>query len=343
MIEIDGSQGEGGGQILRTALALSVVSGKAFRIDRIRAGREKPGLMRQHLTCVQAAADVAAAVVVGASVGSTAVTFTPGPARHGDRTFSIGTAGATALVLQTVLPPLLVVAGRSRLIFEGGTHGKMAPPADFIERAFLPLLRKMGAKVSVVVEKRGFYPAGGGRVVVDVEGGHRLSALRLLERGRLVRAHARALVSNLPENVGHREVTVLRGRLPDLGLTRDDVEVVDVAGPGPGNALVLDLEFDELTEVISAIGERHKKAEAVAADVVAEAKAFLEAGVPVGAHLADQLLIPMALGSGGAFRTLALTPHTSTNIDVIRRFLDVDIGQRDSEGGVRIDVTVSHS
>jgi RNA 3'-terminal phosphate cyclase (ATP) len=338
MIEIDGSRGEGGGQILRTALALSVVSGKPFRIDRIRAGREKPGLMRQHLTAVQAAVDVAGGRASGASFGSTSVTFEPGVAKHGDRTFSIGTAGATALVLQTVLPPLLVVEGRSRLVFEGGTHGKAAPPADFIARAFVPLLNKMGAQVAIVVEKLGFYPAGGGRVVVDVVGGRALSSLRLLERGRVLKARARALVANLPENVGHREVTVLRGRLPELGLTRDDVEVVDVTGPGPGNALVLDLEFEGLTEVISAIGERHRKAEAVAADVVAEARALLDAGVPVGEHLADQLLIPLALGAGGAFRSLAPTPHTLTNIDVIQRFLDVGIEVRASEGGVRIDV-----
>ena len=341
-VEIDGSQGEGGGQVLRTALGLAAVTGKGLRVDRIRARREKPGLMRQHLACVLAAADVTGARVSGASIGSTSVSFEPGPVTHGDRTFSIGTAGATALVLQTVLPPLLLTPGRSRLVLEGGTHGRMAPPSDFIERAFLPLLRRMGASVDVVAARLGFFPAGGGRLVVDVEGGRPLSGLCLLSRGALQRMHARALVANLPLEIGRRELGALRARLP--GLRDDDVEVVAVDAAGPGNALVLDLQFEQLTEVVSAFGDRKTRAEAVVDDLAAQAQALIDADVPVGLHLADQLVLPLALAAcfgsgGGSFRTLPPTLHTRTNIAVIQRFLDVDIAVHDDDKATRIDVS----
>ena len=344
-IKIDGFRGEGGGQVLRTALALSVVTGKAFTIDGIRAGRSKPGLMRQHLSCVQAAADVGGdARLQGAHLGSTSLTFEPSPATHGDRTFAIGTAGATALLLQTVLPPLLVTPGRSRLVLEGGTHAAMAPTADFIVRAFAPVLRAMGASIEVSIEQHGFYPAGGGRIVVVVVGGTAWVALSLLDRGPLRSACARALIAHLPAHVGHREVLAVRTALPELSLGRDNVKVIEVHGHGPGNALLLDLEFEHSTELICAFGARQKSAEAVAAEVVADARIFLDAAVPVGAHLADQLLIPLALGAragsgGGSFCTLALTAHTLTNIDVIRRFLDVDIRVHDDDGRVRVCVS----
>ncbi len=345
MIEIDGSRGEGGGQILRTALALSAVTKQPFVIDRIRAGRAKPGLAQQHLTCVNAAALVCGARVDGAALGSTRVAFFPGDVVHGDRVFSVGTAGATALVVQTVLPPLLKAPGRSRLVVEGGTHGKMAPPADFLVHTFVPLLLRMGADVSIDVERCGFFPRGGGRLVVDVASGA-LHQLSLLERGRLRAVRVRALVSRLPRAIGEREVDVvvegMRAGIDVEGIAGAiEGEVVVVDTPGPGNAVVLELESESLVEVVTGFGEHRAPAEVVAQGVVDEASVYLRAGVPVGEHLADQLLLPMALGAGGSFRTLSPTPHTSTNIDTIRRFLDVDIAVVDEGNGVvRIDVVV---
>lgn len=188
-IEIDGSKGEGGGQILRTALALSAVSGRPFRIHSIRAGRAKPGLMRQHLMCVTAAETICNATVSGAVLSSSSVSFAPSAITHGGRTFSIGTAGSTCLVLQTVLPPLLMSVGRSRIVFIGGTHNPMAPTADFIARAFLPVLQQMGAVVDTQVVRPGFFPAGGGELVLTIEGGRALKPIELLNRGAVTRPH----------------------------------------------------------------------------------------------------------------------------------------------------------
>lgn len=179
MIIIDGSIGEGGGQILRTALALSMVTGQPFRIENIRAGREKPGLLRQHLTAVNAAATICTATVDGAAIGSRELTFTPEKAKPGEYTFSIGSAGSTTLVLQTVLPALLTADGPSSLTLEGGTHNPHAPPIDFLERTFLPLINRMGPTVTVTLERAGFYPAGGGRVVVKIQPAAKLSSVHL--------------------------------------------------------------------------------------------------------------------------------------------------------------------
>ncbi|HZL36037.1 MAG TPA: RNA 3'-terminal phosphate cyclase [Tepidisphaeraceae bacterium] len=198
LILIDGSQGEGGGQILRSALALSMLTGKPFRIENIRANRNKPGLMRQHLTAVNAAAAVCSANVSGAAIGSRELAFEPGAVRAGEYTFSVGSAGSTTLVLQTVLPPLLVAAGRSTLALEGGTHNIHAPPVDFLEYAFLPLVNRMGPRVSVTLERAGFYPAGGGRILAAIEPAEKLSPISILERGEIHHRMAKAICAGLP-------------------------------------------------------------------------------------------------------------------------------------------------
>ena len=335
-IEIDGSQGEGGGQILRTSLALSAVSGRPFRIYGIRAGRAKPGLMRQHLTCVTSAQAICNAKVNGAALSSTSVSFAPSTISHGDRTFAIGTAGSTCLVLQTVLPPLLIAAGRSQIVLVGGTHNPMAPTADFIARAFLPVLKKMGAVVDLQVTRPGFFPAGGGELVLTIEGGHALRPIELRERGVVTRISARAWVDQLPATIGHRELQVLRDR---FSLARDDLRLCELKGPGPGNCLVVDVEAVGGTDVISGLGERRRSSEEVADDVAVEVERFVAANVPVGEHLADQLLIPLALAGGGVFRTMALTEHTRTNIEIVKRFIDVDIDVVEEAGGA-VEITV---
>lgn len=331
---IDGSQGEGGGQVLRTSLALSAVTGAPFRIERIRAGRAKPGLLRQHLTAARAVAEVCGARVEGDALGSTALTFAPGPVRPGRYRFAVGTAGSAGLVLQAVLPPLLVADGPSELWIEGGTHNPHAPPAGFLQRALLPLIGRMGPEVRLELVRPGFYPAGGGSYRVTVTPAP-LRPLSLLERGPIASIEPTALVAHLPARVGHRELERIRSR---LALERRAGRVADVAGPGPGNAVEIAVTAGELTEVFSGFGERGRPAEAVADEAVDALLRWRDAGVPVGEHLADQLLVPLALGGGGTFRTLPPSLHTTTNAAVIAAFLDVKIAIDAAPGAATITV-----
>ena len=327
MLTIDGSLGEGGGQVLRSSLALSMVTGQPVKLTKIRAKRSKPGLMRQHLTSVNAAAEVSGAKVDGAELRSREITFRPAAVQGGEFTFRIGTAGSTGLVLQTVLPALLCATERSTVVIEGGTHNPTSPPFDFLDRAFLPLVNQLGPRVSATLERPGFYPAGGGRILVTVEPTESLRSLELLERGKLRDRRLRAIVAHLPEHIGERECSkVVRG----LQWPEKIGEVVSMDDSlGPGNALIAELEFERLTEVFVAFGEQGKKAERVGQEVLTQLRRYLKCDAPIGEYLTDQLLLPLAIGAaqgtgGGAFRTLGLSQHSRTHIDVIREFLDVD-------------------
>ena len=336
MLQLDGSAGEGGGQILRTALGLSLLTRTPFTIDRIRAGRERPGLQRQHLAAVNAAAEIGRADLRGAAVGSSILTFKPGPLTPGSYTFSVGTAGSSTLVLQTVLPALLQAPEITTLTLEGGTHNPWAPTYDFLERAFLPLISRMGTRVTPKLDRRGFYPAGGGRFTVSIEPGPRLERLDLLERGKILARRARAVVSALPVSIAHRELKVVE---TSLSLNRNQLQAVEEPRPvGPGNALMIEIESEHVTEVISSIGEKRVSAETVADRACEEARRYLESEVPVGEHLADQLLIPLALAGGGSFVTTPLSSHTTTNMDVIGMFLSRKFSvDRLAETRVRVD------
>ncbi|MFW6108000.1 MAG: RNA 3'-terminal phosphate cyclase [bacterium] len=331
MIEIDGAFGEGGGQILRTSLALSLATGQPFHITRIRASRSKPGLRRQHLAAARAAAEIGQAETDGMAMSSDDLTFAPGAIRPGWHHFSVGTAGSATLVLQTVLPALLTADGPSSLTLEGGTHNPFAPPFDFLHRTFLGLVNRMGPAAAVQLQRPGFYPAGGGRFTAEVEPAARLEPLELLERGRETGRRARAMVSALPVHIAERELRVV-GREPGWAGAARSVEIVDDPA-GPGNALLLELGFEHAVEVFTGFGRRGVRAEAVAGQALAEAREYLDAGAPVGPHLADQLLVPLALAGGGLFRTMPLTEHARTNIEVVRAFLPVDIGVADAGGG----------
>jgi RNA 3'-terminal phosphate cyclase (ATP) len=321
-VHIDGSQGEGGGQILRTALALGAITGTSVVIENIRAGRAKPGLMRQHLTAVRAAAEVCGGALTGDELGSRALSFTPGKVRPGDYRFPIATAGSACLVFQTVLWPLLFAGAPSHVVFEGGTYNPKAPPFDFLAVTLLPLLRRMGARVDARLERHGFYPAGGGRIAVDIAPST-LAPIELLDAGPVRAQRARALVANLSAKIARRELDVVRA---GLGWPEDACRVESITdAPGAGNVLFLELERDGVTEVFTSVGERGRPAERVAEEAVDEARRYLAADAPVGEHLADQLVIPMALAGGGAYRTGPLTLHSRTNIDVVRRFLPVEI------------------
>ncbi len=321
MIDIDGSAGEGGGQIVRTSLGLSLVTGKAFSIRRIRAGRKKPGLLRQHLTAVRAAAEVSRAEVDGDELGAGELTFAPGDVRPGEYRFAVGSAGSATLVLQTVLPGLMIAQGPSQLVLEGGTHNPFAPPFDFLQKAFLPILERIGPRVTVTLDRAGFYPAGGGKVSVHIEPQAKLRGVDLLERGRILRRSAQGVVSNLPLHIAMREVDCIRRK---MSLADDCIEARQVDSAGPGNVVMVEIESQNVTEVFTGFGQKGLPAEKVAARVVREAKRYLKAGVPVGEHLADQLLVPTAL-AGGRYRTLGPSSHMTTNVETIKRFLDVRI------------------
>jgi RNA 3'-terminal phosphate cyclase (ATP) len=330
-ITIDGSAGEGGGQILRSALGLSLVTGRPFRIERIRAARPKPGLLRQHLTAVHAAAKVGAARVSGDEMGSAELTFEPTALHGGEYAFAVGTAGSATLVLQTLLPALLRAKEPSRLTIEGGTHNPYAPPFDFVDRTFLPVLRRMGAAIDARLEAHGFYPAGGGRIVVTIDPCPDLAAVALLERGA-TSMKARVLVAALNEGIGNRELAVVCQR---LGLDRKECRVETVRdSAGPGNVMTIVVASETVTEVITGFGIKGVAAEQVASDTCDEAERYLRSDVPVGEHLADQLLIPMALAGGGVFRTVTPTPHTLTNVSVVQRFLDVPIAVHEESSEV---------
>jgi len=326
-ITIDGSFGEGGGQILRSSLALSVVTGRAFRVHNIRANRDRPGLRRQHLTAVNAAAAISGATVEGAAVGSNELSFSPTSVRPGEYEFDIGSAGSTTLVLQTVLPPLLKAPGPSVLTLVGGTHNPGGPPLDFLEKAFLPIIRRMGPGVEVELERPGFAPNGGGRWTVLVQPAAKLSPVRLTERGNVRRREGRVVVAGLPQHIVEREMDTAA---QVAGWPREAFRAEQLPAEwGPGNVVLLEVESEGLTEVFSSVGQRGISAERVARDAARQAVRYLEAGVPVGDCLADQLLLPMALAGGGAYVTLPLTRHSRTNIEVIRMFLDVRIEARE--------------
>ncbi|MBL8300926.1 MAG: RNA 3'-terminal phosphate cyclase [Rhodanobacteraceae bacterium] len=337
-IELDGAQGEGGGQILRTALSLAMLQNRPLRLRNIRAGRRKPGLMRQHLACVRAAASVSSASVDGAEIGSTALEFRPGVIRSGHFDFKIGSAGSTMLVLQTVLPALLIADGASRIVLEGGTHNQMAPSSDFIAQAFLPQLARMGANVVMTVERHGFFPAGGGRVEVQVTPAA-LTPLQLHERGESRGIDATVLLRSLPSHIGLRELDTTAQQLPLTSRALRDLP----GGAGPANALVLTATFEQVSEVIVGLGEQGVSAETVASSATDELRTYLAHGAPVGTHLADQLLLPLVLAGGGSYVTGRPSLHLETNAAVIRAFgaAEVEIRPDDSDPQRRYRVSVA--
>jgi RNA 3'-terminal phosphate cyclase (ATP) len=300
-----------------------MATGVPVTLERVRAGRARPGLKRQHLTCVRAAAQVCGARVEGDEVGSGRVVFEPGEVTPGEYRFEIGTAGSTALVLQSVLPALMCAPGPSVVTITGGTFNPLAPPFPFLERAFAPALAAFGPGVALEHPAAGFYPAGGGELVARVTPVPRgeMTPAAFTERGELVEVELRAAVANLPRRIAEREVAVAREA---LGLAERDAEIVTLDGPGPGNAVWVVVTHTRMTEVFSAIGEKRKPAERVAEEVAREVSAYLDSGAAVGEHLADQLLIPMALAGGGEMVCTTPSLHTRTQAEIIEKFIEVE-------------------
>lgn len=342
MIEIDGSQGEGGGQILRTSLALSMLTGQPVRLQNIRAGRKKPGLMRQHLTAVMAAAEVSQAQVEGASTGSQQLLFKPGTIRAGDYHFAVGTAGSSTLVFQTILPALMLADRPSTVVLEGGTHNPMAPPFDFLAEAFLPMLARMGPQVSVELDRYGFYPAGGGRWTAKIQPVTQLQYLNVTKRGELQERAAVAMWANLPTHIAKRELKTVADKLnwPEQSLHLQELK--SLPGGNAGNYFKLRVSYENVTEVFSAFGEYGVKAEQVASNCAQELKRYLASSAPVGLYLADQLLLPMALAGSGSFLTHKPSRHTQTNMSVIEQFLPVRFMlQKDGDGCCRVQLELA--
>ncbi len=323
MIEIDGSYGEGGGQILRTALTLSMLTQTPIRIEHIRAKRKKAGLLRQHLTCVQAAKAVCHAEVTGDFLGSTVLVFEPRPIQGGAFTFDIGSAGSCTLVLQTIVLALASAAVPSVVHLRGGTHNPLAPSASFLQESYLPLLAKMGVHTSLSVHRHGFFPAGGGELSLVVQPMHAWMPLHLRDRGQRVQAFAQSLIAAVPVDVATRELATVGKK---MGWSADQLQTKALrANEGPGNVLQLVLAHEQVTVLFTAIGERGKTAEQVANAVCKQALGYLATDAAVDEYLADQLLLPMALAGGGSFTCASVSEHTRTNAFMIEKFLPVTI------------------
>lgn len=338
MIEIDGSLGEGGGQIIRSSLALSAVTGKPFSIKNIRAGRKKSGLKRQHVTCVNAAREICGGAAIGAELNSSELTFIPGPIQTRSFHFKIGTAGSTTLVAQTVLPALMLADKPSSIVVEGGTHNPGGPPFDFFDRVYLPQIQKMGPSIKAKIERYGFYPAGGGKIKIEIQPNGSLLGLSLMKRKQKTKAKLMALVSNLPLHIAQRELDVIRRKGKWHESECYPIEIKDSFGPG--NVVMMEFNSGNVNEIITGYGSPGVPAENVARKTYRDARPYLAWDYPVGEHLADQLLLPMGLAAaqGNAvaseFVTGPLSLHATTHIDILKRFLDIEVSVEEIELGV---------
>jgi RNA 3'-terminal phosphate cyclase (ATP) len=334
ILDLDGSFGEGGGQILRTSLALALLTGKAFHLRNIRAGRSKPGLQPQHLMSVRAAATIGRAQMRGGSLHSTDLVFEPGEVAAGPYRFSIGTAGATGLVLHTLYLPLaLRGATASELMLGGGTHVSTSPSFDFLNTTWRPYMELLGLRLRLDMRRPGFYPRGGGHVDVHIQPCRRLHGLQLNERKPVTTATVTSAVAGLPEDIAHRQARRAAYRLKEAGLRLVAREETWPGGPGTVLAVILDTA--PVPTMFFGLGARGKRAERVADEAVDQAIAYLKAApAAVDAHSADQIVLPLALAEGASsFSVAEVTAHLLTNVAVIRRFVDRDIVCEGAQGG----------
>ncbi len=348
MIEIDGSQGEGGGQVLRTVLSVAALTGRAVRIVDIRAGRSTPGLAPQHLTAVRALAAVCAAEVEGGQLRSTEILFAPtAPAQNGEYKFDVaeaaanGSAGSVTLLAQALIPVLALAPGGSRLDLHGGTHVRWSPSFEYLEGVFLPRLGQMGMEVESSLEATGFYPVGGGRLELHIGGGGqaRLRPLQVEARGELVSVSGGAIACNLPSHIPQRMTDRSRNLLSDLDVPFR-VAPRRLTGRGPGAAITLLAEYEGGTAGFTAYGERGKPSEAVAEEACQALLEHHTTGAPVDQQLADQLLLPLSLVPAASVYVAAKrTGHLTTNARVLEELLPVEIDLRDREDG-NVEVAV---
>jgi RNA 3'-terminal phosphate cyclase (ATP) len=351
-ILLDGSVGEGGGQILRTALALSAITGKPFSIQRIRENRIKPGLRPQHREAALATARLCSAEVEGAEVGSSRLTFRPTTAvSPGEHVFDIETAGSTPLLFQTLCWPLALAGGTSVLTLRGGTHLQNSPTFHHLALVWGPAVARMGFRFELALQAAGFYPEGGGEITATVERAHAMPPLDLRHRGMLEEVEVVAMVAGMPFAVAERLADRALKRLRETGVAAEGTRVPVPARRSAGSHLLLVASFERARAGFGALGDRGQTPERGADEAVGEFATFLRRGGAVDRHLADQLVMPAALLAAGCVAAVPgvapvtrysvsnVTKHLLTNVDVVRRFLAVDIavvGREDEEGEVRV-------
>ncbi len=336
ILGIDGSYGEGGGQILRTSLALSCVLGRPIEIFNIRKARKKPGLQPQHLTAVKAAAAVSRAEVEGVELSSTALRFSPTRLVGGDYFFDVsekrGSAGSTSLVLQTILLPLCCAEHPSTITVIGGTHVPWSPTFHYLEYVFLPMLRRLGAAAGLGIEKWGWYPIGGGAVRARVNPQKEFFPLRLTERGNLLRVSGISAVSNLPQDIARRQRARALDALAQRGIDAS-IETVSAPSAGKGTLVFLCAEFENATIGCDSLGAIGKRAEEVADEACTALFEYLDTKGALDPHLADQIIHYLALAKGPSeFTTSRITQHVLTNIWAVKQFMDIDIEVEGNEG-----------
>lgn len=342
LIQIDGSQGEGGGQILRTALALSMLSGRPLHLTNIRAGRKKPGLMRQHLACVRAATQVCSANVFGDALTSTELRFEPGTLQAGSYQLSVGSAGSTSLVLQTIFPALAMCTQPSSVRITGGTHNPLAPSTDFLQNVFAPLAAKFGFRLDIDLERHGFAPAGGGCIQATIQPVERLRGVELITRRGKPTYAARILLSQLPSSIGLREIKTVCRR---LSIHDDQTSVAAVDSSGPGNAVLISAMYENCGELVCESGQLGVKAERVARVATDHMRRYIASSAPIGVHLADQIMLPAAIAAqhGHASKLLIQdwSSHCDTHQAIIEAMLDVQFSRRPVDDAHEVSITPS--
>ncbi|AEA13318.1 RNA 3'-terminal-phosphate cyclase [Thermoproteus uzoniensis 768-20] len=335
-VTIDGSYGEGGGQILRTSLALSSLLLRPVEIYNIRAKRRNPGLQHQHLTAVRAAAALTDAEVAGAEIGSTRLVFSPRSRKCGEFSFDIGTAGSVGLVVQTVLPVLMFSRCRSKITIRGGTDVPMAPPVDYLANVMFKLLARMGVRASINLIRRGHYPRGGGLVELSVEPVERLAPVSWRERGDIRRVAGISHAVNLPRHVAERQAKAAEEALRGLGVPVEIAVEHRQDGLGPGSGVVLWAETDRgLVLGADALGERGKPAEAVGREAAEKLLREISSGAALDAHMGDMIMLYMALAEGPSEASVSeITSHSRTNAYIIERFLPVKFSLKDGRPAI---------
>jgi len=335
-MRIDGSVGEGGGQILRTALALSAITGQPLELVNIRKGRTRPGLGNQHLACVNAMTRVAQADVEGAQLGSMRLRFAPSTIRTSELLCDVaeerGSAGSVTLLLQALLPVLCRAPESSRLVLRGGTHVPWSPPVHYVQAVLLPMLQRLGISVSVELTKTGWYPKGGGEIRVTVNPAPRLAPQTWLTHGTLRRITGWSLVSNLPRTIAQRQQAAVLETLQRKQIDAA-IECVELPSSGTGTCVVLVAECEATSAGFATLGERGKPAEQVGKEAAKQLLAFLETDAALEEHLADQVVVFLALASGRSeFTTSLVTRHLLTNLWTIQQLLPVRIEVDGTEG-----------
>jgi RNA 3'-terminal phosphate cyclase (ATP) len=334
VIEIDGSYGEGGGQILRTALALSAILKKPFTIHRIRSRRKNPGLQAQHLEAVEALARITEAQTEGVRFGSQKITFIPQKIVPGDYQIEVRTAGSVTLLLQAIFLPLCLSGGISKVTLIGGTHVPWSPSFHYLSEVFLPTLRWMGVSVGTAIEKWGFFPGGGGKIQLNIDPVHELRPISLVNRGSLKLIRGISAASHLPKHVAERQREQALDRIPrNLKIDTEITIQQDVPSNRPGSFLFLLAEYEKVFAGFSSLGSRGKPAERVADEALDSLKDFMESDGCIDPHLADQLIPFMAVAKGSSsFSTTRVTEHLLTNLWVISHFLGVKVQRRGDLG-----------